>query len=125
MQKIPYIVTAVTIILAALFAILNRFWADFVYFTFSCLLLLALFWGAWQILQYFTTFKVELQERFKLYKAQKVNSGVVTKEDFEKNLTAYEKDFKKRVLKDKFVKWFVIMFCFAVAAAYVIAMILQ
>ena len=124
MQKIPYIVTSATVLLAGLFAILKRYWAGFAYFVLACLLLLALFWAVWQIFKYCTDFQKELQEQFKLYKANKINSGVVTAKDFEANLTLYKKEFKKKSFKDKFAKISIIAFCFAIAVAFLVGMIL-
>ena len=123
MAKIPYIVTTIAVVLAALSAILNRFWTGFVYFTLSCLLILSFFWGAWQIFKYFTDFKFELEEKFKYFKADKINSKGVSSEVFEASLPAYKKEFKKKILKDKILKWFVILFCFAVGVAFLVAMI--
>lgn len=124
MQKIPYITTAACVVLAALFAILRRYWAGFAYFVLGCLFLLSIFWGAWQIYKYFTDFQKELQGRFKFFKSQKINSGAVTSEVFEQNLPVYQKEFKRKILKDKLAKWAIIAFCFAVAAAFLIGMIL-
>lgn len=124
MSKLPYIFTSVAVVLAALFAILNRFWTGFAYFVLSCCLLLALFWGAWLIYKYFTDFKHEIDERFKFYKAQKVNKSQVDESAFEANQAAYKKDFDRRMIKDKIIKWFIILFCFALAAAFLVGMIL-
>lgn len=124
MNKLPYFITGGAVILAALFAILNRFWTGFVYFVLTSLLILALFWGVWLIYKYFTDFKKELDERFVLYKANKVNTTNVTGELVETNEIAYRKQFNKVVLKDKIIKWFIILFCFSVAAAFLVGMIL-
>lgn len=123
-NKITYILTAVSFVLAALFAILNRFWTGFVYFVLAIFLLLAIFWGVLLIVRYFTTFKDELNEEFKYFKAEKINKNHITSEIFEAGLPTYQKEFKKKSFKIKFVKWFVILFCFAVASAFLMAMIL-
>lgn len=125
MSKVPYIVTAVLVVLAGLFAILNSVWAGFKYFVLVSLLLLALFWGVWFIYKYFTDFKKEQEEKFKFFKAQKVNSTEVTAEYFDKNLPAYKKEFSKKTLKDRVYKWCVILFCFAIAGAFLAGMILM
>lgn len=124
MNKLPYFITGGAVILAALFAILNRFWTGFVYFVLASLLVLSLFWGVWLIYKYFTDFKEELKDRFVLYKANKVNTTNTTTDMITANEAAYEKQFKKSVLKDKIIKWFIILFCFSVAIMFLIGMIL-
>ena len=124
MTKISYIVTAVLIILAGVFAILKRFWDGLAYFVLGTLLLLSIFWGVILIVRFFTEYKQELAEKFKYFKAEKVNKGQITSEAFEANLLAYQKEFNKKMLKEKLLKWCVIAFCFAVAAAFLTAMIL-
>ena len=124
MNKLPYFITGGAVILAALFAILNRFWTGFVYFVLASLLVLSLFWGVWLIYKYFTDFKEELKDRFVLYKANKVNTTNTTTDMITANKAAYEKQFNKSVLKDKIIKWFIILFCFSVAAMFLIGMIL-
>ena len=124
MKNVPYIVTAVLIILTALFAILNKVWAGFVYFVLGSLLLLALFWGVWQIFQYFTDFKKELDEGFQYYRAKKVGEGHVSAKEFDAAEKAYRKQYEKTMVKEKILKWGIILFCFAVAAAFLTGMIL-
>ena len=124
MKNLPYIVTAVLIVLTALFAILNRVWTGFVYFVLSSLLLLALFWGVWQTFQYFTEYKKELDEAFKFYRAKLVGEGNVSAETFDTSEKAYRKQFEKSMRKEKFVKWGIILFCFATACAFLAGMIL-
>lgn len=125
MNKLPYIFTVVDVILSVLFAILNRFWTGFVYFVFASLFVLAVFWGIWLIHLYFSDFKHELEDQFAFYRAQKINSGVVSAENFDANITAYKKDFNKHVLKDKITKWFFIIICFSIAVVFVVAMIIN
>ncbi len=65
----------------------------------------------------------ELEERFKRFKAETLNKNNVTPQYFEENSFAFEKEFKKKVLKDKLIKIFIILFCFACAAAFLTGMI--
>ncbi len=123
MTKIPYIVTIVAVVLTAVFALLNKVWTGFAYFVLAILLLLALFWGGWLIFKYLTDFKKEQQERFKIYKADKINRSEITQETFEQNEAVYRKDFNKILRREKLVKWFLIVFCFAVAVAFLLGMI--
>lgn len=124
MNKLPYIVTAVAIVLAGLFAVLNRFWAGFVYFVLVSLLALSLFWAIWLVYLYFTDFKEELEVRFSHFKAEKINEAKITVKYFDENLTAFKKQFSKRVLKDKLIKWFQILFAVAIAVTFLVGMIL-
>lgn len=126
MEKIPYITTAIALVFAAIFALLNQLvWPGFAYFVLSVLMLLAAFWGGWLVYLYATTFKKELDERFQLYRAQTINSGAVTSSQFDANLPVYQKDFNKKMRKIKFVKIFGIVFCFACAGLFLAAMILR
>ncbi len=124
MKNIPYIITAILIVLAGIFALLNRVWAGFVYFVLSFLLLLSIFWAVWLIIEYFTTFKRELDESFKLYRADTINSKEVSAQQFDANIPVYKKQFNRKILKVKLVKWGIVIFCFAVAVAFLVGMIL-
>ncbi len=122
-KYIEYIISIAVILLAAIFAVLVKVWTGFKFFVLSFLMLLAIFWGVWLIIKYFTDYKVELQERFKIFKAATINTANITTEYFDKNEVAYRKDFSKKLLKERIVKWFVIAFCFAVAVAFLLGMI--
>lgn len=124
MKNLPYIFTVVFIIITALFAILRRFWEGFVYFVLGALLLLSVFWGVWLIYNYFTSFKKELDEKFKFFRVNVINQQGITTEAFDSALPAYRKLFKKKVLKDKLIKWGIILFCFACAGTFLVGMIL-
>lgn len=120
---ISIIVTVVAVVLATLFALLVKFWVGFAYFVLTTLLLLSLFWGVWLIIKYFTTYKEELNEKFKFYKADKLNNNNITAEEFENNLSTYKKDFSKIMLKEKILKWLVVLFCFALAFTFLFGII--
>ena len=118
-----YIITIVAIVLAGIFSFLFNVWAGFAYFVLAVLLLLSLFWGCWQIYKYFTDFQKELEERFKIFRAETVNKKQTTAEYFDSNVAQFKKEFSKKILKDKIIKWFVIAFCFACAVAFLLGMI--
>ena len=118
-----YIISIVAIVLAGIFAILESVWAGFAYFVLAILLLLALFWGGWLIYKYFTAFQKELEERFKIFRAETINNKQTTAEYFDNNIAQFKKEFSKKTLKDKIIKWFVIAFCFACAVAFLLGMI--
>ncbi len=124
MKNLQYIVTAAMIALAALFAILNKAWPGFAYFVMASLLLLAIFWGVWLIVDYFTAYKKERDEDFVFYRAKLIGGGQVSAMEFDVAEKAYRKQFEKTILKDKIVKWGIILFCFAVAASFLLGMIL-
>ena len=122
-KYLEYIITIADVALAGVFAILVKVWTGFMYFVLATLMVLALFWGAWLIYKFFTTYKEELNERFKIYKATTINATKITVEHFNENEATYRKDFSKKMRKEKFVKWFVIAFCFALAVAFLFGMI--
>lgn len=125
-EKISYIVTIVIAVLTAIFTILNEeVWGGFVYFVFALIMVLALFWAGWLIYKYFTEFKSELQEEYVIFKAEKINKLRITSDVYEASEPAYKKEFKRKMLKTKFIKWFMICFCFAVAGAFLVAIILN
>ena len=119
-----YIFTIISVVLAAIFALLAKLWAGFVYFVLSSLLVLSIFWTIYLIVKYFKEFKKDLEERFVLYKAQIVNSNDLTGKQFEQSEDVYRKSFDKSIFKEKFFKWFEIVFAFAMAVTFLIAMIL-
>lgn len=123
MTKIPYIVSAVTFVLVALFAILQTYWTGFVYFVLGILLLLSIFWAVWLIIGYLTVYKKEREERFVLFKAEVCNTDHITAEYFEQNKAAYKKEFEKKLAKEKISRIYMIVFCFALAAAFLVGMI--
>ncbi len=123
MNKLPYIVTATVIALAGLFAILNRFWSGFVYFVLVSLLLLSLFWTGWLIYLYFSDFQEELKERFNYFKSKTINETKITTDYFEENIAIFKKQFNKKTLKDKILKWFQILIAFSIAITFLIGMI--
>lgn len=123
MSKVPYIVSAITICLVALFAILERYWTGFIYFVLASLLLLSLFWGAWLIFGYLTVYKHEREERFLLFKAELINHDHITAEYFEQNKAVYKKEFEKKLAREKISRIYMIVFCFALAVAFLVGMI--
>jgi len=124
-DKISYIVTIAIAVLTAIFTILKeQVWNGFVYFVFSLILILGLFWGAWLIYKYYTEFKSEIDERYKVFKAEKINKLRITSEIYMASEVAYKKEFKRKLRREKFIKWFMICFCFAVAIAFLVALIL-
>lgn len=123
MAYLSYIVTIVAIVLASIFALLLKVWAGFAYFVLTTLLLLSLFWGTWLIFKYLTEYKKELEEQFKLFKAKTINNRQLSVEYFDENIAVFKKEFSKKTKKDRFVKWFIILFCFACAVAFLLGMI--
>ncbi len=123
-DKITYIVTIVIAILTAVFTILKeQVWDGFVYFVFSLLMILGLFWGSWLIYKYFTDYKSEMAEKYKIFKAEKINKLRITSDIYMASEEAYKKEFKRKLLKEKFIKWFMICFCFAIGVAFLVAII--
>lgn len=123
MAYLSYIVSGIAIVLAGIFALLQSFWVGFVYFVLGILAMLSFFWAAWLIYKYFTDFKEELEERFKFYRIEVINTEQISKEYFDENLPVFKKEFSKKVLKDKIVKWFIIAVCFACAISFILGMV--
>lgn len=123
-DKITYIVTIAIAVLTAVFTILKeQVWDGFVYFVFSLIMLLGFFWGGWLIYKYFTEYKSEIAEKYKVFKAEKINKLRITSDVYMAGEEAYKKEFKRKLFKEKFIKWFMICFCFAIAAAFLVAII--
>jgi len=120
-----YIITMIALILAGIFALLVKVWTGFMYFVLALLLALSLFWAVWKIVKYFTEFKKTLEEKFGFYKAQIVNAGGISIDQFNKNEAAYRKEYNKKCLKDKVLYWLLIAFCFALASSFLLAIILM
>lgn len=119
-----YIFTAVDLLLTAIFAILNsKVWRGFAYFVLSLLVLLGIAWGVYLIVQYFTTYQKELVEDYKKFKLAKRGLQGVSQEELEQNEKLYKKEFNKSKWKQKFVKWFIILFCFAVAISFIFGIV--
>lgn len=118
-----YIITIIAIVLAGIFALLVNIWTGFAYFVLAVLFLLSIFWGCWLIYKYFTDFKKELDERFLIFRAETINSKQISSQYFDDNVDLFKKEFAKKTLKDKIVKWFVILFCFACALAFLLGTI--
>lgn len=123
MEKLPYIVTAIIFVLVAIFALVVKFWAGFVYFVLALLLLLSLFWFLWFIYRYNTALKTELQEKYEIYKAEKINKTHMSIEEYNQNEVAYKKEFSKLAIKDKLRYVGLMLFCLAIAVAMLTAMI--
>lgn len=123
MAYLSYIVSIIAIVLAGIFAILQTLWAGFAYFVLAMLLLLSLFWAGWLIYKYFTDYKKELEERFKVYRIETINANQIFADDFDRDETAFRKEFSKKVLKEKIFKWCMIAFCFACGVAFLMGMI--
>ena len=64
------------------------------------------------------------EENFKFYRAQVINSQNISAEYFDANEVAYKKEYKKKCRKLKFYEWCKILFCFAIAGAFLVGMIL-
>ncbi len=123
MRKTPYIVSAISFVLVALFAILEKYWTGFVYFVLGILLALSLFWGVWLIVGYLTIYQKELDERFVIFKAEVINHDHITTEYFEQNKAVFRKEFEKNVAREKISRIYMIAFCFALALAFLFGMI--
>lgn len=119
-----YIITLITFVLAGVFALLVKVWAGFAYFVLALLMLLSIFWAVWQIVKYFTTFKKQLAENFKIFRAETINKNNISSANFEENIAVYKKEFNRQMLKDKLYYWGLIIFSFGLAILFLTAIIL-
>lgn len=109
-MKNNIIVTVVSIILIIAFALMKSIWIGFVYFAFSFLILLSIYWIAIIAINYIEDYKTNLPEGFKVYKAQLINSTNLTSQDIEDNKKLYIKKYKKTLRKGKLIEWGKILF---------------
>lgn len=121
---IAYIITIVACVIAGIFALLVNVWTGFMYFVLATLLLLALFWTAWLVLQYFRSFKFKLEENFKYYKAEVINRNNMSIKMFNANESAYRKEYNKKIRKEKVLYWLKVVFAFAIAVTFAVSMFL-
>lgn len=119
-----YIVSIVAVVLAALFAVLGKWWGGFAYFVLAILVLLSIFWSVWLILKYRTDFKKETEEKYRLYKARQINKLQISEAMYMQNEATYKKDFKRKTFKDRFIKWSCIAFAIACAILFLLGIIL-
>ena len=98
-----YIVSIVAVVLAALFAVLGKWWGGFAYFVLAILLLLSIFWSVWLILKYRTDFKKETEEKYRLYKARQINKLQISEAMYMQNEATYKKDFKRKIFAGRWI----------------------
>ena len=123
MNKLTSIVTIISLVWMIVFALLMRVWGGFVYFVLGLACLLSLFWFVYNIIRYYSSFQVELKERYGLFKADKINKMQISLEEYNKNEQAYVKEFQKTCIKSKVMFWLLTLFCLAVAITFLLGMI--
>lgn len=98
---INFIVTAVLAILVAVFGLLRTIWTGFAYFSLVALVAICLYWLFVLIKTYIYDFHKDINEKYKIYCAQIVNSTSINLEDIENNNDKYFAEFKKTLRKEK------------------------
>lgn len=74
------------------------------------------------ITYYYEDYYLYFEEDFKEYKAELINSTTLTSEEFEQNIEAYIKKYKKTQRKYKAIDIFKILFLLAVIVVCIVAM---
>lgn len=101
---INLIITGILIILTIVFGLLKSFWSGFVYFCVSCLVVLFTYWLIVLIKSYIENYYKGLNEKYKIYCANLVNSSSLSLQEIEQNNHIYFSQFKKTLRKEKFIE---------------------
>lgn len=112
---IKFIVTSVLVVLTIIFGCLQTVWAGFAYFALAFGCVVSLMWTIILLYEYFQDYKREnLEEQYRIYCAQLVNSTALTLDLIKSHDKIYYKKFKKTLVKEKLIEWFKIFLCFGI-----------
>ena len=123
-MKFIYIYTVILLGIITIFSILNSVWSGFAYFTLSFAALLLFLWSVEFLLRYLYTFRPQLEERFRLYKAEVINEKNITIEEFNQNEEMSRNKFKRTLLKENFIWFCKIIGIFFLGVSVVVGMFL-
>ncbi len=101
---INVIITCTLVILIAMFGLLKTIWGGFIYFALSALVVLFVYWLIILIKSYIITFHKNIDERYKIYCANIVNSSSITLQEIESKNQIYFNQFKKSLRKEKLLE---------------------
>ena len=96
-----YIISGILLTILVTFGLLRLVWAGFIYFAIVALIALSAFWIIILIDNYYDRFKVDFEDDFKLYYAQKVN---YSQEGFIPDKDLCLKQYKKSQTKYKLIE---------------------
>lgn len=123
-MKFIYIYTVILLGIITIFSILNSVWSGFAYFTLAFAALLLFLWSVEFLLRYLFTFRPQLEERFRLYKAEVINEKNITVNEFNQNEEMFRKKFKRTLLKEYFIWFCKIIGIFFLGVSVIIGMFL-
>lgn len=123
-MKFIYIYTVILLGIITIFSILNSVWSGFAYFTLAFAALLLFLWSVEFLLRYLFTFRPQLEERFRLYKAEVINEKNITVNEFNQNEEMFRKKFKRTLLKEYFIWFCKIIGIFFLGVSVVVGMFL-
>lgn len=98
---INFFVSAICGILILIFGFLNQFWVGFSYFALFLSIGICVYWLVIIILSYIENFIKNIDERYKLYCAELINSTNLSSADIMANKDLYFQQFKRSLRKEK------------------------
>lgn len=117
-----FLFTTISLIIIVIFALLRLIWVGFSYFSLAGLMILSIYWAIQFIGSYIYQYRTTLEEKYKYYVAQIVNTSNVTTEEVLSNRNLYFKKFKKTLFKDKAIEIAKISFSLMLALICLITM---
>lgn len=117
-----FLFTTISLIIIVIFALLRLVWVGFSYFSLAGLMILSIYWAIQFIGSYIYQYRTTLEEKYKYYVAQIVNTSNVTTEEVLSNRNLYFKKFKKTLFKDKTIEIAKISFSLMLALICLITM---
>lgn len=117
-----FLFTTISLIIIVIFALLRLVWVGFSYFSLAGLMILSIYWAIQFIRSYIYQYRTTLEEKYKYYVAQIVNTSNVTTEEVLSNRNLYFKKFKKTLFKDKTIEIAKISFSLMLALICLITM---
>lgn len=121
-MKRNLIVSGILLVLMIVSACLKSVWAGFIYFAMSFLILLCIYWLANMIIHYLEDYYYSFEEEFKEYRAEIINSSLLSSQEFDQNKEEYIKKYKKSLRKYKFIDISKMIFVLMVIVICIIAM---
>ena len=99
-----FIVTIISALLILTFGLLNEVWAGFSYFSLVLFTGICIYWLVILIISYINNYIKNIDERYKFYCAQLINSTNLTSEDINEKPELYFKQFKRSLRKEKLLE---------------------
>ena len=91
------------------------------YFTLSFTLVFAVYLTV-EFVLFYISFRKTYTQRYKIYKAEKVNSSNITMQVIDRENKKYYRRFKRSMLKDSFLRFSPILVCIGASVAIIVSM---